>query len=156
MPLPEFTNSNGGHTVLLFVTSFNIQLPVRSDDPIFPARDQVISNPTGDPDIDNMNSYWTNNEKHGAVLGCVEYIELCKTASNDSCFDPWEISQLPAVVDEETYATALALFQSGFWPTIKTRPKQSVVELADFLRQRIRQPPGNAARTNRTSPAARC
>jgi hypothetical protein len=112
--------------VLLFVTSFNIQHPVRSDDPIFPARDQVTSSPTGDSDLDNLRSYWTNNETHAAVLGCVEYTELCKTASNESCFDPWEISQLPAVVDDATYIAAMGLFHSGFWSTIKTRTSKEL------------------------------
>jgi hypothetical protein len=87
---------------------------------------QVISNPTDNPDVDNLNSYWTNNERHTAVLGCVEFIELCKTTSKDSCFDPWEMSQLPAFVDDATYTAAIGLFHSGFWSTIKTRTSKKL------------------------------
>jgi hypothetical protein len=105
--------------VLLFVTSFYARYQNRSDDPIFPARNHIIPDPTGDPDIDDINNYWTNEEPHGAVLGCVEYAELCRTPSNDSCFDPWTDTTVTAI-DDETYAAALGLLHSGYWPTIKT------------------------------------
>lgn len=112
--------------MLLFVTSFNIELPNRSDDPIFPARKHITPNPTDDPDKDDMQDYWTNDERHGAVLGCVEYAAICKTASNESCFDPWMDKRPISTLDDETYATGMGLEYSGFWHTIKTRTSKEL------------------------------
>ena len=125
VPLPEFTSPHGGHTVLLFVTSFNIRHPTRSDDPIFPARKHITADPTGNPDLDDLLNYWTNDEPHGAVLGCVEFAELCRTASSESCFDPWEYKNV-GFLDEETYPPGIGLLHSGFWSTIKTRTSKEL------------------------------
>jgi hypothetical protein len=112
--------------VLLFFTSFNINLPNRSDDPIFPARLHVDPPLTGDPNIDDLRNYWSNDEKHGGVLGCVEYAWLCKTASNESCFDPWDSNHIPNDIDDITYATGISLMHSGFWSGLPTRTSKEL------------------------------
>jgi hypothetical protein len=111
--------------VLLFVTSFNIQHPVRSDDPIFPFRTPITPDTSVNPDIDQLMTYWTNKEKHGAVLGCVEYAEICEDASNVSCFDPWaNLAMAPP--SDEMYALGLGLLYSGNWMGLNTRTSKEL------------------------------
>jgi hypothetical protein len=112
--------------VLLFVTCFRVEHPVRSDDPIFPFRTHNKVDPSGDPDIDEMRNYWTNEEQHGAVLGCVEYAELCKDASNASCFDPWMDNRPVSTLDDVTFATGKGLLYSGNWASINTRTSKEL------------------------------
>jgi len=111
--------------VLLFVTSFNIQHPVRSDDPIFPFRTPISPNTSVNPDIDQLATYWTNEEKHGAVLGCVEYAEVCAGVSNASCFDPWANPAM-APPDDDMYAVGLGLLYSGNWLGLNTRTSKEL------------------------------
>lgn len=108
------------------MTSFNVQHPVRSDDPIFPFRTQIKHDPTGNPDLDEMLNYWTNEERYGAVLGCVEHAELCKDASIASCFDPWKDNRPVSTLDDETYATGIGLLYSGHWASINTRTSKEL------------------------------
>jgi hypothetical protein len=126
VPIAEITGRDNGHTVLLFITSFNVQHHNRSDDPIFPARKQINSPPSGNPDLDDLKNYWTNNETHSSVLGCVEYALLCRNESRSSCYDPWTSSPpIPNMSDAE-YITFMGLLHSGFWSTIQSRTSKEL------------------------------
>ena len=93
----------------------------RSDDPIFPARYNVTAEPTDSPDLDDLMNYWSNQEPHSSVLGCVEYALLCQNDSIASCYDPWLNPPRTRKMSDEEYAAFFGLVHSSFWSTIKTR-----------------------------------
>jgi hypothetical protein len=125
-PISALVNRDGGHTVLLFITSFNIQHHDRSDDPIFLARHQITSDPTGNPDLDDLLNHWTNNEPHSSVLACAEHAILCRNDSVVRCYDPWDHGPPSAEFSDEELLTFWGLMYSGFWSTIKSRTSKEL------------------------------
>jgi hypothetical protein len=136
-PRPTFASTKG-HTVLLFVAPFDVKYPTRSDDPIFPARKLVRGDASLSPGLQEFQTYWTNDELHAGVLGCVESAEIC-TPSMDRCGDPWLDTSL-AYISDEMAATYVGMLHSGYWNSIQTRTAQVLDATRRIVDARISLP----------------
>ena len=91
-----------GDSSLLLIDAPNIQYEERSDDPIFPAKDEVRCWDT---------ACWKHLRPHGTVLGCVEKDEVCPP--NEPCLNSKDVSSLGSDESDLSFHIAIALAKSS-------------------------------------------